>query len=182
MTGNKRISFKDYCKAYFSTGFLLSGKYRVKPRKPLNDNQLKTRYNAHVRKLERLERGEINSDITKDQIIREECLKRDRNRCRLMSLLTPPEMRELINNSIPVLLNKLDVAHVFGKGAYPKLRYVIDNVVLLNRVSHNWLDQQKSPINGKAITLEAKLEWWRRIIGKKNYDRLREMAEGENGR
>jgi len=178
---NKRISFDEYCKKYFATGFILSGKRKKKPAKPLNNNQLRTQYAIHIRKLERLEKGDTDSDISKDQIIRQECVKRDRNRCRLMSLLTPPETKELLKNSIPLLLNKLDVAHVFGKGAYPKMRYIVDNVVLLNRVSHGWIDQQKSPINGKPISAEEKIKWWQRIVGKKKYSALLEISrEGAN--
>jgi hypothetical protein len=160
---------------------LLSGKYLKKPTKPLKDSQLMTQYNIHIRKLERIEYAKTNSpsDITKDQIIRQECYKRDKSRCRLMGILTYAEMRELINNSIPLLLHKLDCAHVFGKNAYPKMRYVIDNVVLLNRVSHGWLDVGKSPINGKPITVEEKQAWWERIVGKKIYSRLFEMDREE---
>jgi len=87
-------------------------------------------------------------------------------------------MRELVKNSIPLLLNKLDAAHIFGKNAYPKMRYVLDNVVLLNRVSHAWLDAGKSPINGKPIAAEEKRAWWIRIVGKKTYGKLQEMAGG----
>jgi hypothetical protein len=176
-----RISFEEYYEKYRTTGFLLSGKRFKKPEKNLNDNQLKTQYKLHIRKLEKIEqtieyaKENLPSDITKDQIIQQECLKRDRNRCRLMGILTYNEMRELVNNSIPLLLNKLDCAHVFGKNAYPKMRYVIDNVVLLNRVSHNWLDSGKSPINGKTITVEEKQVWWERIAGKKIYNRLSEI-------
>jgi hypothetical protein len=172
------ISFEEYCEKYKSTGFLLSGKYLKKPTKPLNGNQLKTQYEVHIRKLERIGEGKTASasDITKDQIIRQECQKRDGNRCRLMRILTYVEMRELVNNSIPLLLHKLDCAHVFGKNAYPKMRFVVDNVVLMNRVSHGWLDSGKSPINGKPITAEEKKVWWERITGKKIYARLLAMS------
>jgi hypothetical protein len=175
------ISFEEYCEKYKSTGFLLSGMYLKKSTKLLNGNQLKTQYEAHIRKLKRIEEGGnvSASGITKDQIIRNECQKRDRNRCRLMRILTYVEMRELINNSIPLLLHKLDCAHVFGKNAYPKMRFVVDNVVLMNRVSHGWLDSSKSPINGKPITTEEKKAWWERITGKKIYARLLAMSREE---
>jgi hypothetical protein len=182
------ISFEKYCEKYRTTGFLLSGKWSKKPTKDLNENQLKTQYKLHIRKLEKIEQAveyakeNSPSDITKDQIIRQECQKRDRNCCQLMRILTYNEMRELINNSTPLLLHKLDCAHVFGKNAYPKMRYVIDNVVLLNRVSHGWLDSGKSPINGKIITIEERKTWWERIVGKKIYERLFKMSrEDLNG-
>lgn len=177
----EHISFEEYRERYNTTGILLSGRYLKRPAKPLNGNQLRTQYEAHIRKLERIESGkaESASDITKDQIIRQECQKRDRNRCRLMGILTYNEMRELVNNSIPLLLHKLDCAHVFGKNAYPKMRFIVDNVVLLNRVSHGWLDVGKSPINGKPITVEEKRIWWERIVGKKIYGRLFQMSREE---
>jgi hypothetical protein len=177
----EHISFEEYRERYNTTGILLSGRYLKRPAKPLNGNQLRTQYEAHIRKLERIESGKAESvsDITKDQIIRQECQKRDRNRCRLMGILTYNEMRELVNNSIPLLLHKLDCAHVFGKNAYPKMRFIVDNVVLLNRVSHGWLDVGKSPINGKPITVEEKRIWWERIVGKKIYGRLFQMSREE---
>jgi hypothetical protein len=122
------------------------------------------------------ERFEMIGDLSKDQIIRMECQKRDKNKCRLMRVLTHNEIHELFQNSMPVLVNKLDAAHVFGKNAYPKMRFIIDNVVLLNRVSHGWLDASKSPINGKPITAEQKRDWWERIVGKKLYGKLFDMS------
>jgi hypothetical protein len=56
------------------------------------------------------------------------------------------------------------------------MRFVIDNVVLLNRISHGWLDSGKSPINGKSITVEEKQAWWERIVGKRIYARLLVMS------
>jgi hypothetical protein len=172
------VSFEDYREKYHSTGLLLSGKILKKPAKPLNESQLRTQYDTHIRKLKRIEYLKENSpsDITKDQIVSQECRKRDKNRCRLMAVLTYAESRELINNSIPLLLNKFDCAHIFGKNAYPKMRFVLDNVVLLNRVSHGWLDSGKSPINGRPVTAGEKKAWWERIAGKKVYARLLEMS------
>jgi hypothetical protein len=175
----EHISFDDYCRKYRLTGFLLSGDRLKKPAKSLNAHQLRTHYNIHIRKLSRITHKKMKSpsDITKDQILRQECQKRDTNRCRLMEILNFAELRELRDNAIPLLLRKLDCAHVFGKNAYPKMRFFVDNVVLINRVSHNWLDAGKSPINGKPITVKEKRYWWERILGKKMYDKLLAMSK-----
>jgi hypothetical protein len=175
---DEHISFEQYLEQYRFSGILLSGKLRKRPSKPLNDNQLRTEYDRHIRKIKRIKNGRIETigDISKDQIVRMECQKRDRNRCRLMRILTAVEVRELFQNTAPILVNKLDAAHIFGKNAYPRMRYIIDNVVLLNRASHNWLDVSKSPLNGKSISPEQKQAWWERIVGKKLYDRLFEMS------
>jgi len=183
-TRNEEISFKEYCAGYYKTGIVLSGRYYKKPAKPLNKNQLKTYYEIHIRKIEyekqRLDKKKIRPrGVVNSQTVRDECLRRDGNRCRLMALLKFNETKELLDNADPSLLRKLDAAHVFGKAAHPKMRYLADNVVMLNRVSHNWLDQQKSPINGKPISLEEKIKWWQRIVGKNKFNKLLEMSKGE---
>jgi hypothetical protein len=79
-------------------------------------------------------------------------------------LLLPDEISEW-NKNQNGLGGILDVAHVFGKGAFPWMRFDNKNVITLNRFSHSCLDNGKSPINGKAITDEERKLWWQRIAG-----------------
>ena len=62
-----------------------------------------------------------------------------------------------------MLLQQLDVAHIFPVGMYPEMMYDPNNCVLLNRYCHTNLDSMKDPITGEAISYEERQKWWERI-------------------
>lgn len=86
------------------------------------------------------------------------------------------EDRRLLERSAGRLLYVIDRAHVFGKGAYPRMRYLVDNVVFLNRFSHRCLDTDCDPRDGKSTTAGAVEAWWRLIVGDERYERLAELS------
>ena len=51
-----------------------------------------------------------------------------------------------------------------------------DNIILLNRFSHENLDSCKDPITGERISPQERDDWWRRLIGSEQYDILIEKA------
>jgi len=175
-------SYEAYEQEYNSTGRLYSGSTFKIPNRTLNTKQLKTAYQTHVRKIKRIEQKKeqtrIDTEETLDFILREKCLNRDK-RCQVVQIFNDSEFKEY-SHSVGLFywwgLSALDCAHVFGKGAFPHMRYVMDNVVMLNRVSHNWLDTGKSPVNGKQISNEEKINWWKRIIGEERYKLLEKMS------
>lgn len=177
------LSFEEYEREFKATGRLYSGLAFKKPRRPPNGKQLLTAYNAHIRKMKKIElkeaREKNETEESPDQALRSRCLIRDRGYCQAISVFDYAEyarFREKAN----VLEIKLDAAHVFGKNAFPHMRYLEDNVVMLNRLSHNWLDAGKSPVDGKPITKEEKAAWWKRIIGAERYEALKEISRGGN--
>jgi hypothetical protein len=102
--------------------------------------------------------------------------------CRLVKVLTAREFLVLQRNA-GFMLSRFDPAHVFGVGPYPKLVYDPENIVRLNRYSHECLDTMKSPIDGTCITKEEKRAWWERIIGTEMYESLlNKLKEKEDGR
>ncbi|MDR2408520.1 MAG: hypothetical protein LBE13_10495 [Bacteroidales bacterium] len=139
---------------------------RYYPQKPLNEKQLKRYYLHYVKKWERA----FGNKIFKDAKVQSEDSKlsaivRERDGgCRLLKLLSSEEISEWKKNQNG-LGGILDVAHIFGKGAFPWMRFDEKNVVTLNRFSHNCLDNGKSPIDGKTITDSQRKLWWRRIAG-----------------
>ena len=97
--------------------------------------------------------------------------KRDKGQCQLLSKLSPQEFL-LLTKQAGSRANILDPAHCFGAGSFPHLVYDKDNVVLLNRYSHDMLDYFKNPISGKPIDREEHTRWWKRIIGEQRYENL----------
>lgn len=103
---------------------------------------------------------------------------RDHNRCQLLGKLTVSEMHELQRAlSSPRQLHPIDPAHIIAVSASRELMYEEDNVILLNRFSHENLDYRRNPINGSMLTETQYHRWWARIIGGRKYKQLLERAK-----
>jgi hypothetical protein len=61
------------------------------------------------------------------------------------------------------------------------MRYEPKNVITINRFSHSCLDLSKSPVDGHPISVDEKIKWWQRIIGKEDWDYLEELSRKESG-
>ena len=95
---------------------------------------------------------------------------------RLLKIVTAKEYLKLKKTAAPALLHRLDAAHVFSVSSHPQMCYDADNIILLNRFSHEQLDSCRDPITGDRITPQEQVEWWRRLIGSEKYDILIEKA------
>jgi hypothetical protein len=169
---NKLLNFEQYKSYYSKNGHLLG---RLKTKKSLNDAQILSGYEAYIKseqkryesKERQIENSKIKKEIKVDEKwieVRKQVEERDNFKCRLMSILTSEELKELKENSGGLHLI-LDPAHFLRRSQYPKMIYDIDNIVLLNRASHTWLDQFRNPLNGKYIGPTQSFDWWIKIIG-----------------
>lgn len=162
---------------------------RYYPQHSLNEKELKSYYEQYVKKwhatsikIKKTVKSTTSAKIQKDQkkekskdmLLYETVIRRDKT-CRLLAILTPLE-REIWKRHQNRLGHILDGAHVFGKGAYPWMRYEAKNIVLLNRFSHSCLDTGKSPIDGHQISFEEKEAWWQRIVGVEEWYFLERLA------
>lgn len=89
--------------------------------------------------------------------------KRDKGVCRLMMVVSAGEGLLLKRNS-QGMLSVLDPAHYLPVSIRPDLCYDPDNIVLLNRYSHNMLDYSRNPITGEFIDSSETKAWWKRIL------------------
>lgn len=89
--------------------------------------------------------------------------KRDKGVCRLMMVVSAGEGLLLKRNS-QGMLSVLDPAHYLPVSIRPDLCYDPDNIVLLNRYSHNMLDYSRSPITGEFIDSSETKAWWKKIL------------------
>lgn len=174
-------TFSEFEAYYRKTGRLNMGTCMRVPSKKLNQDQLETAYQQYLKKMigqaaRKHEKAESKgAGPSPDAKLRKEIERRDFHTCRLIPLLNKEE-RDLLFSNCGILYRTLDAAHVFEKSAFPHMRYMKNNVVLLNRFSHNMLDQQKSPLTGKGITREMKDDWWKRILGKDYYEELEDIS------
>lgn len=126
-----------------------------------------------------IEKRENDIDEQWEQI-RKEVAERDQS-CRLLKILSIEEMRlaeKILTTCRGTLYETLDCAHVFGKGAHPKIKYDSKNVVYMHRVFHGRLDQYKNPVTGKSMTKEEHQRWWKRIIDDETWNYLLEVKNG----
>ena len=88
--------------------------------------------------------------------------------CRLWNCLTHEEKRQFLleNKDNLYLCKHIDVAHIESKTSNLSKKYEEDNCMLLNRLSHKYIDSYKNPITGKSISKEERLEWFNRMKSK----------------
>lgn len=138
-----------------------------KPGHKLNERELKTRYEKYSKpKEKKIQKSSWEDPKWKE--VADVVWKRDKGQCRLLSKLkidNPELYVYFINNNLPSLYSKLDLAHVVPRSKSKELYYEPSNIVLLNRVSHSLLDSYHNPITGKSITKEEHEKWWRYILG-----------------
>lgn len=112
------------------------------------------------------------SPIEKWAIIKEKVFKRDGYMCRLIMCLTFNELG-ILENKVGRMI--IDPAHIFKVGSHPHIKFIPEYIVTLNRYSHNMLDSGKCPLTGKIINQEEVETWWRRIVGNKLYNILKDL-------
>lgn len=141
-------------------------------KRPLNERQLKTAYARYLRSENRKIVHREEKAKVRDQSVNPSGPRR----CNLLMQLTAGEEEELRENA-GGLISTVDRAHIFGKGAFPWMRYDQDNIVWLNRWSHRCLDNQQNPITGELTTPDDIRVWWTRIVGVARYQSLSERSK-----
>lgn len=99
------------------------------------------------------------------QAVKEEVRSRDQSKDRIYRVLTMKEALLLRKKAPRCLLEKLDAAHIWPVSIYPDLMYDKNNIVLLNRYSHENLDNMRDPVTGESLTYEERQAWWEKIAG-----------------
>jgi hypothetical protein len=167
-------SYSEFKEYYEEDGFIDKVSTRYYPLKALNPKQIQRYYLQYVRKCDKAYGKNDVKEQSEDSKLSAFVRERDEG-CRLLKVLTAEEYAEWKKNNNG-LGGILDAAHVFGKGAFPWMRYNKNNVVTLNRFSHVCLDMGKSPVNGQMASVNEIQQWWRRIIGDDVYNQLKEES------
>jgi len=177
----------DYFDYYKSNKRLPNESYLTNRSKPLNDNQLQSKYEKYVKQenhkeakrdadfKKRVEEAQLK-EFKEDSLwstVKDIVYKRDMYSCRFEKILSFEELKLYEKNFPKFLREIIDPAHVFGKGAYPHQKYEVDNIMCISRAAHSCLDQNRDPVTGVSISLKEKNDWWKRIIGEAAYEKLR---------
>lgn len=93
-------------------------------------------------------------------------------KCQLITKLTVQERYILAQHAVTNQLAIVDPAHVIAVSKNRDMMYDEDNVILLNRYSHDQLDHNCSPIDGRHLSQEKVHKWWARIVGPSKYREL----------
>ncbi len=164
------MTFEEFTEFYNTKGYCPGDVGRRQRLRPLNEKELRRRFDSVEKsKASALEKYEAKKEaVDEDDGTREACRSRDGFKCRLVAKVLSTPGGGLLNQTLKAkagpLYYQLDMAHVFGKGSHSWMRHDLDNVVLLNRYSHNCLDQGKHPIHGTSIDAEERERWWTWIL------------------
>lgn len=164
------MTLEDFTESYYKYGKCINQLSR--PKNKLNDKQIKFQYDKYIKTFNNIKEFKIDEKWVK---VRNEVFNRDNNFCQLYDKLTNDELN-LIKDSLFQDTKLIDPAHVFGKGAYPHLKYDVDNIVCLMRLFHSRLDSYHNPINGNSINKNEHEIWWKKIIGDDRYNKLKRKA------
>lgn len=150
-----------------------------KPKNPLNKRQLYSKYSKYIKK-ENIKKAKTEQKVSKGSSkdkkwidIKLRVFFRDDSECQLLKKINDNEKSIIENHGYYSTV--IDPAHVFNKSSFPSLYYEPLNVVCLNRISHSFLDNNKNPITGEAISKEEIKVWWIFIIGEDRYKLLESM-------
>lgn len=103
------------------------------------------------------------------QKVKEIVAKRDKNFCRLCSILTSKE-HLLFVNSNPSQTARIDPAHCLPVSTHPAFCYKEDNIYSLCRAHHQRIDDFVSPVTGKECSSNRHYWYWWRVINKSTED------------
>lgn len=164
----KTLTAEEYTSYYYDNGSRRLYDDQYDRSNILTEKQILSHYKKYVERL-----------FKKTEIVRDEEWDRMKaslpNRCEFMDRLIATgngEYIELIESLSNGLCKTIDMAHIFSRGGYPHMKYDIDNVVSINRYSHNNLDSMRDPISGDSIDKSVVEGWWRFIVGDERFDRL----------
>jgi len=170
-------TFEDFCIYYTTYGKCPN--QLSKPNHTFNEKELLSKWKlyskAKTKSSEKTQKG-VSGDPLWDEVS-DLVHTRDKEQCRLLSKLkvdNPKDFQYIIDTNSYGLLQKLDLAHVISRTASKNLYYDPDNIILLNRVSHAYLDSYHCPVTGKSISKEEREDWLKYIVGNETYEKLLE--------
>lgn len=176
----KTYTMNEYIEYYKKYNKFINGSY-CNSNKKLNEKQLKSKYNKYIKSEEKksdrlIRNSEISYQIKLDKLknkdyidekwekVRLKVWSRDNSQCQYINTLDYKEYLEFKKDLFNPL-NNLDCCHVFGKGAYPELKYDVENIVLGCRLFHSRIDTFIHPLTNKQINKEEHNMIWISIIG-----------------
>jgi len=159
--------------------------------KSLNEKQLNTKYKEYVKKCNRIEErkqsiiedeeSEYLSDYIKNQkFAKQEARQIDPDANIFFSKLNEEEL-SLVKKmmSVGYDFGIIDPAHIFSCGGWPHMSDIVDNILMLPRCVHHYIDLFLNPLSEKheAITKEQRNEFWIRFIGIERWNMLVKMTK-----
>ena len=107
--------------------------------------------------------GRRGSDDKKWQDVKKKVEKRDQGRDRMELALSLVEYK-ILRAEAKQYIKTIDPAHVIPVSRNYSMCYDEDNIISLNRYSHENLDSYRDPITGRSITREEVNKWWVRLL------------------
>lgn len=173
------LTFEEFIEHYKRWGKCVND---ISPsKKPLSDDKLFIRYEKYLIQENKKLQKELKVD---EEWIRVSSFVRDRDRgeCQLLrnvDFILGVGAAQVIRNNSNGMCNIIDVAHIFGRGAYPHLKYDPENCVCLNRYSHTFIDLYKDPFEGRfSLSKADRMYYFSWMVGEEKIKKLQLKAKG----
>lgn len=177
-------SYDEYIEFYNSQGKTID---QIQKSKPMNEAQLKTKYKKYVTKENRkAEKAIVKAIEKKDkQAIQELNIDEAWEACKAEAFELDPDATLFYSalnfNELKIVMmamvgqfKTLDPCHIIGRGRCPKMKYMVENILIAPRIFHHYIDLFRNPFTEKheTITEEQRNAIWCRIIGDERWEYL----------
>lgn len=165
------LTYADFVKHYKKFGRCPNDIHEK--RRELTELEIQQKYIKYLGQKDRQYSKEYHVDEKYMELINH---VNDRDKeCRFYKLLTDKQ-KEDVRCNLFGFNTELEVAHIFGKGAFPYMKYMKENCILLYHLFHSRIDKYLHPISGKPIDKLERYNFFRKIIGDDLFDRLEKIA------
>ncbi len=187
-----KLNFEEYVEYYNTTKRLPFPQTTWSRKKPFTERELHLKYRDYESKIEKLESKRQNPTKSeyseKVEIAMQKARELDsnyevwNNYYRMLDKTS----KEVIAKGMWVCpkndkTNKVtfDSAHIFSRGEYPHLAYEIDNLVLIPRNYHTYIDNFQNPLTyeHERLTKEEHDKLWIDLIGIRRWNSLLEKSK-----
>lgn len=183
------LTLEAYIQFYNERGYLPDGQY-CSPN-GLNKKQLGTKYTKYLRALERKAQKAITPSLHAQEIFeaeqevatRVDPNYRDIDKGFFWSKLTADEKTYMLKKSSVFRNSDLEIiydpAHIIGRGRSSKLAKDTDNIIMLPRYFHTFIDKYINPFTLKPLTSSEHEQLWIKIVGQERWDLLQSKLREE---
>lgn len=178
----KILTYEQYKEFYDKRGYCVDSV--GVPKNGFTERQLKYKYEKYVIKEERklnnvnkkkYQKREIKKDVEWERV-RAEAFALNPNAEEFWESLNAEEYK-IMKRMCKGEFGKLDPCHIFGKGSYPNGKYIVENIIIAPRYFHTKMDNYINPFTNKFMSAKERDEIWKKIIGEKVFEDLRDAIK-----
>jgi hypothetical protein len=174
-------SYEEYKNFYMQYRSFPDGQYTNPEKFPLNEKQIKAKYDKYARATEKKESKGNTPYMEAIFIAEKEARDNDPLAETFWGALNENQL-QIIRQAMKLIpdFSILDPCHILPRGTTPQLSACVENILIAPRVFQHYLDGYMNPFssNHETITKEKQNEIWISIIGIDRWNHLQDLKKG----